>query len=273
VKFLNKKLKYWVLCAFVLAGCSTLEKAAVYVGEVTGNDTLVKAAGDMTPQQEYFLGRSITAKIVSDKKLVDNKKVQAYINYIGQYLAYHSDRPDLFVGYRFAVLDDTTLSAISTPGGFILISKSMVTLTQNEDELAAVLAHEIGHISQKHAEKNIKNSNQLSIGKSLVSSIAKKPGQQDLTVFSEAIASGLDTSYNKDQEMEADQEAIRILKKAGYAPAALKSVLSRMPENTDLMSKHPRSAARLEKLDELVGQSLLVESPARQKRFLAYTVF
>ena len=273
MKLLSNKILILLICASFLSSCASLQKAAVYVGEVTGNDTLVKAAGDMTPQQEYFLGRSITAKVVTDKALVEKKNIQAYVNYIGQYLAYHSNRPDLFLGYRFAVIEDNSLSAMSAPGGFIIISKAMVELTKNEDELAAVLAHEVAHVSQRHAEKNIKNSNQISIGKTILKNLAKDPDNKDLKVFSDSIALGLDTSFNQDQEIAADREAINILNSAGYSPLALRQVLERMPLNTDLMSKHPQSKERLSIIKELAGNSGIEENIIRQTRFTANTGF
>lgn len=273
MKFLNKIPKNVIFIILSLSGCAALQKTAVFVGEVTGNDILVKAAAEMSPQQEYYLGRSITAKVVSDKGLVEKKNIQAYVNFIGQYLALHSDRPDLFLGYRFAVIDEKNLSAMSAPGGFILLSRAMIELAKNEDEIAAMLAHEVAHISQKHAEKNIKNSNQLSLGKSFLSQVAKDSDKKGIKTFSEAIAAGLDISYNKDQEMEADAEAINILKKAGYAPGALKQFMERMPKNNDLMSKHPQSEARLNKITEVVGNSKVVENIIRQKRFSNNTIF
>ncbi|MGZ3690391.1 MAG: M48 family metalloprotease [Pseudobdellovibrio sp.] len=272
MKFSNKIILSVIFILVVGCSSETFKKAAVMVGEATGNDSLVKAAADMTPQQEYYLGRSIAARVVTTKPVIDKKYLQAYVNYIGQYLAYHSDRPDLFVGYRFAVIEDTTVSAMSAPGGFVIISKGMLKLIKNEDELAAVLAHEIGHISLRHAEKNIKNSNQIALGKNILENIAQNPKNKDLQAFSSAIASGLDISYNKDQEMQADAAAVQILKKAGYAPVALKNVLERIPQNEDIMSKHPRSEARLAKLKELVDKSVVVENADREKRFAANTI-
>lgn len=271
MKFLSKVDLFIILLVF--SSCAALQKTAVFVGEVTGNDTLVKAAADMTPQQEYFLGRSITANVVSDKNLASKKNIQAYVNFIGQYLAYHSDRPELFLGYRFAVIEDNNLSAISAPGGFVIISKAMVELAKNEDELAAILAHEVAHISQKHAEKNIKNANQLSLGRNYLESLNNDSDKKDLKIFASAIMTGLDISYNKDQEMDADQEAVNILKKSGYAPVALKNILERMPKNTDLTSKHPQSEDRLRKLNELAGKGEVSENVLRQSRFTNNTVF
>jgi predicted Zn-dependent protease len=251
----------------------SFEKAAFWVGETTGNDMLMKASGDMTPQQEYYLGRSIVAKVVTEKPLVGKKYVNAYVNFIGQYLALHSERPDMFKGYRFAVIDDTTPTAMATPGGFIIISRGFVEMMENEDELAAVLAHEVAHVSHRHSEKNIKNINQINLGKDIVKNLANDPNNKDLKMFTDAIATGLDVTYNKDQEMHADEEAVSILKKAGYAPIALKNILERIPANNDLLSKHPRTAERLSKLAELAGESQVAANAEKEKRFKMNTVF
>lgn len=273
MKYLNKKIIIIVLSSQFFLACASFEKAAFWVGETTGNDMLMKASGDMTPQQEHFLGRSIAAKVVTAKPVVGKKYVNAYVNFVGQYLALHSERPDLFHGYRFAVIDDSTVTAMAAPGGFVIVSRGLVELMKNEDELAAVLAHEVAHVSNRHAEKNIKNINQINLGKDIVKGLSNDPNNKDLKKFSEAIATGLDVTYNKDQEMGADEEAIAILKKAGYAPIALKNILERLPENNDLFSKHPRSQARLDKITSLADDSEIIENAERQKRFLANTKF
>jgi predicted Zn-dependent protease len=76
------------------------------------------------------------------------------------------------VGYRFVVTEDATLSATSAPGGFVAISQSLIKVTKSEDELAAVLAHEISHIALKHSEENIKNRNRLELGKKIFEDFA-----------------------------------------------------------------------------------------------------
>ena len=273
MKFLNKKFILLVFSSQFFLACASFEKAAFWVGENTGNEMLMKASGDMTPQQEHFLGRSIAAKVVTAKPLVSKKYVNAYVNFVGQYLALHSERPDLFLGYRFAVIDDANVSAMAAPGGFIIISRGLIQLMKNEDELAAVLAHEVAHVSHRHAEKNIKNINQINLGKDIVKGLSNDPNNKDLKKFSDAIATGLDVTYNKDQETHADEEALSILKKAGYAPMALKNILERLPENNDLFSKHPRSQARLDNITALADGSEVQENAERQKRFLANTQF
>lgn len=270
--FSNEKSKFYFAAVIVIfAGCASFQRMAFMAGEAAGNDLVMKATGDMTPQQEYYLGRSIAARVVSAKPLVKTKHVQAYVNFVGQYLAMHSDRPDLFVGYRFAVVDDDTVTAVSTPGGFVLISKGLLKLTQNEDELAAVLAHEIAHVAQGHSQKNIKNQSQLKLGKEIVQGLANDPNNKDLKQLTDSIEMGLDITFNKDQEVQADSDAVSILRRAGYAPIALKTILDRIPENNDILSKHPRSEARLEKVNEMVDGSELAAHEERLRRFVANT--
>jgi predicted Zn-dependent protease len=255
-----------------LNGCQSLGESALNIAEVMGSDSLVKATSDLTPLQEYYLGRSILARVITANPPVKRDDLQNYINHLGQYLALHSTRPKIYAGYRFVVTEDATLSATSAPGGFVVISKSMLNIARNEDELAAVLAHEISHIALKHAEENIKNRNRLEVGRKIFEGLTSTiPSSQQLASFSEAISIGVDAKFNQNQEYEADEAALRILQSAGYSPVSLYQVINRIPDSSTFFGSHPRNESRNKLILNLTRGMRSASSVAARARFLKYT--
>ncbi|MEY4065020.1 MAG: hypothetical protein RIR26_1228 [Pseudomonadota bacterium] len=235
----------------LVAGCASMRHSIFEYAEESGNDTLMRATAHLTPRQEHFLGRSILARVVTDRNPVPSERLQLYVNKIGQYLSLHSQRPTTYNGYRFVVIDDPAQTALSMPGGFVAISSGMLRTVENEDELAAVLAHEIAHIAARHAEKNIKTENRLALGQKILTAISQMvPDRKALEIFGEAVVTGLEVPFNKIQEREADADAVSILHSAGYDPKALMRVIERIPKTATLFSKHSRNESRLSALEK-----------------------
>ena len=277
---------FFVLTTVV--ACSTLKqnetfrKAVGKAGEVTGNEKVAKAAdiatsnkvtkafGDMTPRQEYFLGRSIAARVVTKQKPVKSETMNDYVNTMGRYLATFSKRPETYRGYQFAVVDDATPTAMSAPGGYVFVSKGMVNLAQNEEELAAVLAHEIAHISLRHAEKAIQSANKLALAGDVGSLAVSGDSGKTYEVFKKAVEFAMDRSFSQGDETAADAEAVAILANAGYRPQALLSVLERMKDSGGFLKKHPSNASRLTAIRNSTATrspASLSDTKARDKRF------
>ena len=99
----------------------------------------------ITPEQEYYIGRTVGAVVLNQYKPLNNEAANHYLNVLGQTLAQFSDKPETFGGYHFLIMETEDVNAFSAPGGLIFISRGMIGCCQNEDALAAVLAHEIGH--------------------------------------------------------------------------------------------------------------------------------
>lgn len=246
-----------------------VNKSAVWVGETTGSNTLVKAGTAMTPRQSYILGRTCAAKVLSQNELITSKDVSAYVNTLGNYLALHSQAPQIYNGYHFVVIEGAEPHAISAPGGFVFISTGMLMTVQNEDELAAVLAHEIAHISLNHAEEAIQTANRLDIfgggvlkTLSFATDYATKTVGLDkvkvlddlkvlklLKIFDVVTDIVLNNGFNQPQEYEADNEALKILKSAGYAPRALASMIQSLPEGATFTGLHPGGADRIDAIE------------------------
>lgn len=279
------------LAALVLSSCSTLGSlgdlgSAEGLGKVLGvaargASSLQKAKADLTPVQEYYLGRSFGATILSSRRPLDNPTLNRYVNQIGQALARFSEKPETYAGYRFLVLDSDEINAFAAPGGFILVTKGLVKLTRNEDELAAVLAHEISHVALNHGVKAIQKDREtgawVGIGADAFKTLGDDSAQEMAQAFEGSVTNlvkdVVDKGYSRDTEFEADAAALVVLRRAGYPARALVSVVQQLksvPQGSGpgFSKTHPAPDARLKALAPLVSRAAPAEvTPARAARY------
>jgi len=240
-----------------------------------------KALEQITPEQEYYIGRAVAATLLAEYQSADLKAATHYLNLLGQALAMNSDKPETFGGYHFAIMDTDEINAFAAPGGLILVSRGLLRCCRSEDAVAAVLAHEIGHVQHAHGLKAIKKSRLTSALTILAAESAKTMGGEQLAQLTEAFEGSIsditgtlvNSGYSRTLESEADAAAIAIMKRTGYNPAALKDMLkqmqARMPADDKGFGKtHPDPADRITDIQILLqnaGDVALVK--ARQKRF------
>lgn len=283
------------LLAGFLGGCGSTQ-TGVDIGSVLGaaagsvlpgpaaslvkaGTALGKSFQDLTPEQEYYLGRAVAASILSEYRPYEDETANRYLNVLGQTLAQASDRPDTFGGYRFLLLDSSEINAFAAPGGLILVTRGMVRLCKTEDTLAAVLAHEIGHIQGRHGLRAIKTSRLTTAFNILAIEAAKSYGPSQLGQLTQAFEGSItditstlvNNGYSRDLEAEADQAATVILRRVGYDPGALATLLAEMqmhlkPGGPGFARTHPMPGDRI----KLIGAGAGSMSPvpaARQNRF------
>ncbi len=228
-----------------------------------------KALEEITPSQEYYIGRAVGATILDMYIPYQNSEATLYINKIGRLLSLNSDRPETFGGYHFLILDSDEINAFAAPSGHIFISRGLINLTENEDELAAILAHEISHVVLKHGLSAIKKSRVTGFLTVLGTNAAKELGSDEVseltTIFEDSISditlTLVNSGYSRKFENEADVITIDILKKSGYDKYALSRVLKKMNSGLDnkgagFGKTHPDPLDRikqLEKSTDLVG--------------------
>lgn len=220
-------------------------------------------------EAEIEFGRRVSAAIVGRYDGLDNEPLQRYVNLVGNTLVGHSRRPEL--DYYFYVLESAQVNAYAAPGGYVFITSAALELMRDEAELAAVLAHEIAHIDQRHIV------NALNIGATENSAgLAQLMGGASETtrvVFSQAVDQALDLLFEHglqaSDEISADSQALFIVAQAGYDPRALARYLARVegsqPEQlAEVHSTHPPFSKRLAMLDSLMQSAGLAE--IEQKR-------
>lgn len=282
---------------WLAAGCEAVKVVAqgvAAVGEATGTVTheqaeaIAKTGGAMgsaleqlTPENEYWIGRSVTATILGSYKPYERADLNRYVNQLGQSLALFSDRPETFGGYHFLVLDSDEVNAFAGPGGLITVTRGMLRLCKTEDALAAVLAHEIGHVQYKHGLRAIKRSRWTGAFTTMVVEAGKSLGGADLAEATKAFEGSIgdvsqtlmNSGYGRAAEREADAAAVRILANAGYNPSALVDMLGEMakgykPGGLGFSKTHPDPAVRIAEVKAmLAAPAPVAPPPARKQRF------
>ena len=262
------------LAAKVPGGADTLRQTGDVIQEV--------AAADMTPEQEYYLGRAVGAQILSRYPAGNDEKANIYLNRLGQGLALYSDMPETFVGYHFLLLDSPEVNAFAAPGGFIFVTKGMIGLLSGEGELAAVLAHEIAHVQNRDAVGAIRNAKlgetMAGVGKDVaVRQAGGRVNPELLRAFSDSVGDIANTlmtnGYSRSREYAADAAAVEILIRGGYDPRSLHAVLESMRRrvpagSAGFGSTHPTAVQRLEALK--AGKDAPVpDTTVRSDRFQA----
>ena len=280
-----------------LSGCKTIESLGEVggaVGQATGvmteeqaeslgkaSKAVAKTFADITPEQEYYIGRAVAATVLLTYKPYQNDKANRYLNLLGQTMASASDKPETFGGYHFLILDSDEINAFAAPGGFIFVSRGMLRLCRNEDDLASVLAHEIGHVQHEHGLQAIKSSRLTSALTILAAEGAKSFGGEELAELTEAFEGSIsditstmmNSGYARSAEREADESAIVIVKRVGYDPNGLVEMLKEMkkqlkPGGADFAKTHPDPDDRIEDIEDILGRySAVSVPPVRQERF------
>lgn len=240
-----------------------------------------KAFEEFTPENEYYIGRTIAANILSKYKAYQNMGSNQYINLVGQTVAQASDKPETFKGYHFLILDTDEINAFAAPGGLILVSRGLLRCCKSEDALASVLAHEVGHVQLGHGMGAIRGSRYTSLGKIAGVELAKNLGGEQLAQAAEIFDGTVgdimkrmvDNGYQSSQEYDADNAAVTIVKRVGYNPAALKDMLEQMEKRLGSKSggfgkTHPTPHNRLQNIEPLLkGFGPSKEPSIRKARF------
>ncbi len=193
-------------------------------------------------QDEVSTGRFVSGQILGAAKLNQNRELQRYVNLVGRRVADQSDRKDL--AWSFGVIDSTAINAFAAPGGQILVTSQLLQILDSEDELAAVLAHEVAHIVRKHHYRVIRKQRMLEFGAQAVRISEDQSGMSEklASMVAQILARGLDQSA----EYEGDRDGMIYAARAGYDAAALIRVIEKLgslsakePSNELLFSTHP----------------------------------
>jgi predicted Zn-dependent protease len=200
-----------LLCALALANCA--------VNPVSGNPNFVT----MSESQEVSVGRSEDKKVRQQYGIYDDAALQRYVSDIGQRLAKSSHRAGL--QYQFLVVDSPEINAFALPGGYIYITRGILAYLNSEAELAAVLGHEIGHVTARHSVQQISAATAANVGASvlqiLVPQVRNSAGDLLVNVLGGALLSG----YGREHELEADRLGAEYLARTGYDPQAMIKVV------------------------------------------------
>jgi len=255
-----------LLCA---AGMAVL--VAACASNPTGGANFVL----MSESTEIEKGRELHQEMLKQNQVYNDAELVAYVNRIGQKMAAISHRPEL--EYVFTVIDSPDINAFALPGGFVYVNRGLLTYLNSEAQLAAVLGHEIGHITARHAVRQqtaARSANAASIALIFATGV-------DLRETTSLISGALISGYGRDMELEADSLGAEYLYKAGYDPNAMVEVIEVLKNHEDFMKRtsnrtavayhglfasHPRNDTRLQevvgKAGTLSAQQVMQEDPA-----------
>lgn len=182
---------------------------------------MTSASALISEEQEVGIGRGIARQVEQRFKAAPDQAMQERVDAIGKRLAAVSDRRDLV--FRFKVLNEEDFNAFALPGGYIYIFRGLVDRLASDDQLAAVLAHEIGHVTAFHFEQRLQQGIGLTILQALVGR-----SQQPSPATKRQVLAGINElmlSFSREDELEADRLSVKYLQAAGYRPeAALEAV-------------------------------------------------
>lgn len=283
------------LTVLLLASCAAVQQGTDILagaGKISESDrqAIAKTSqavsatfSEITEEQEYYIGRSVAALILSQYPVYDNRALTTYINTLGQAIVYSSDRPEIYGGYHFLALDTEEVNALSAPGGFIFISKGLIRRCRNEEMLASILAHEVGHVCAKHGLQAIKKSRLVDAFRVIGQEAARRYGPEELaeltTAFEGALGDVVETlvvrGYDRKYEYEADELAVKFDVAVGYSPKGLTDFLQTMVGDSSTAAgkgwfkTHPSADQRMDKVKNRLSAVSAVpeEAQVRTQRF------
>jgi len=207
----------------------------------------------LSEEQELQLGAEVHKQLRKEHQFVEHPALNSYINSLGQRLAAHSARPD--IPYHFFVIDDRSINAFATLGGYVYVHTGLLATTLSEAQLASVLGHEIGHIAARHGLENVKRAQKYGIIAGLIGAATGAAGRTagDLGELTAGlILGGKLMQHSREAEREADYLSLYDVQRAGYSTGGmvelfetLRSVEANRPDLLGpIMRSHPPAGER-----------------------------
>ena len=217
---------------------------------------------DLSPAQERQLGEAIMREVRRDPAWLDDPLAEEYINRLGQRLVMASGE----VGhtFEFFIIKDAMLNAFALPGGYIGLHTGLIIAAQSESELAGVIGHEIGHVTQRHIAQLIGKQKQMSMVMlaSLLAAIASNNSRVGEAVVAAGAAGAIQAqlSYSRDFEREADRIGLQTLEAAGFDVRGMAGFFERLQRASRLyennapayLRTHPLTTERISDMENRV---------------------
>ena len=218
----------------------------------------VLAACGISTQQEVEMGTQYAAEINQQLPIVEDATLHNYINRLGRQLASQGDRQ---LAYRFYIVNADDVNAFAVPGGYVYVNRGLIEATDNQAELAGVLAHEIAHVEERHSVEQMEKAQGANLGLTAAYVLlGRQPSgveRAGVGVLGSAIFAG----FSRDAEREADTEAIPLLVRSGIDPRGLTSFFNellemqkRQPSTVERwFSTHPTTRERIQDVEAAIA--------------------
>ncbi|HEX8503456.1 MAG TPA: M48 family metallopeptidase [Pyrinomonadaceae bacterium] len=209
--------------------------------------------------KEVSLGRQLSAEVDRQAKFIDDPVITEYINRVGQNVVLHSDAR---LPFTIKVIDSDEVNAFALPGGFFYVNKGLILAADNEAEVAGVMAHEIAHVTARHAMENQAKGMLAEIG--LLAGSIFLGGLGGMLINQGAQFGALlgFMKFSRSAESEADLLGVQYLWAAGYDPNAMSTMFEKLAAKnkkkpgtfSKLFESHPQSVDRMEATRQLVAR-------------------
>ncbi|MEN6574859.1 MAG: M48 family metallopeptidase [Phycisphaerales bacterium] len=234
---------YLGLMLTLLSGCA--------VNPATGEEEMML----FSPEKDVALGRKYAPSI--EKALggrIPDENLQNYVNQIGQRIARVCHRPDL--SYYFIVVDDKMTNALALPGGYVYITRGLLTELKTEGQLAAVLAHETSHVVARDTMAAI--SRQIGMA-ALVAAVQVGSDSRSAAGGAGFVAAVLSLQYSREDEKDADLTGLSYMTQAGYDPNGMVETMKILQDlqtirPVEFFSTHPNPESRIAYLEEKIAR-------------------
>ncbi|RTL53084.1 MAG: peptidase, partial [Rhodocyclaceae bacterium] len=181
------------------------------------------SVGNMSEQEEVAVGRDVATGVLGRYRLVEDERLQRYLNQVGVWVAMQSSRPGL--PWRFAAIESPDINAFAVPGGTVLVTQGMLKMLVNEAELGCVLGHEVAHVEHKDHLAVLQKTLLVQTGGNLLAA------KQDSVLHKQLIGEGatlFNRSLDRDAERKADEEGVVLAARAGYDPGTCLGFMQRL---------------------------------------------
>lgn len=236
----------------------------------------IQATASVPVEREVEIGRGMAASLLGAAPLLQDEKVERYVNRVGKWLASRAERPELT--WHFGILNVDTVNAFAAPGGYVFVTRGLMRAARSEAELAGVLAHEIGHVIRRHHLEAIRKEAMRGIAVDLATEALNQQGfnaSPFIKAGMQLYARGLD----REDEYDADRVGVVLATRGGYEPYGLPRVLLTLnamnPSDANLQllsSTHPPLSERLLRLDQIMQGKFdsYAAQPQVSERFAEY---
>lgn len=225
------------------------------INEITGEKQYIS----LTKDDEIAMGVNSAPQMVQEfGGLSRNAQYQELVKQVGSKMVNNSDAHKTNYPFQFYVLaDNRTVNAFALPGGPIFITEALLTRLQNEDQLAGVLGHEVGHVIARHSAEQM-SKQELSQGIAGAAGVAA--GDVNSAYYAQVVANMVNMKYGRDDELESDDLGVRFMIQAGYKPEALIGVMDILEEASggsqvpEFQSTHPSPSNRRDKIKAAIDK-------------------
>jgi predicted Zn-dependent protease len=227
-----------------------------------GNRDVGKGVNLYSLEKEIALGKQLAQEVQRQAKVVDDPLISEYINRIGQNLARNSDAK---VPFTFQVIEGDSPNAFALPGGYIFVYTALLKIADEEDEVAAAIAHEIAHVAARHMTRQATKSQIVNLA-GIPAAVILGGGLGGFAIR-QAANVGIPAAFlhfTRKDESEADYLGVQYLYSAGYDPNGAISIFEKL-ESLErkqpgtvarIFSSHPMDATRIQKTEEEIGRIL-----------------